>query len=85
MMHGVLFRPWNVRSVLCPQRTHPPLTTRPPPNYPPNKTTRASNKLVNAVGDIYQEIEIRSAVALGGGGATACSMKLLALVRFSHV
>jgi hypothetical protein len=38
-------------------------------------------ELVNAVGDVYQEIEIRSGVALLGGGSTACSMKLLALVR----
>ena len=36
-------------------------------------------ELLNAVGDVYLEIELRTAVALGGGGATACEMMLLSL------
>ena len=36
-------------------------------------------ELVNAVGDVFLELEVRTGVALNGGGEPACSLRLLAL------
>ena len=36
-------------------------------------------ELVNAVGDVFLEVEVRTGVAVGGGGVSACTMKLLSL------
>ena len=49
----------------------------------PIKRMRAAQwyrfEVANGVGDIYLEIEVRTAVALGGGGEQACNMMLMSL------